>query len=78
MKTKVDVQSQIPATPVPILSDLTTLASSAATITEVVPDSQIQELAYKLFEERGRVDGNDQQDWFEAESILRERDKIAA
>jgi hypothetical protein len=37
-----------------------------------------RELAYKLYEERGRVDGNDLKDWLEAETILRERGKLEA
>lgn len=38
------------------------------------PDAaEIARLAYQLFERRGCTHGNDQQDWFEAERILRAR-----
>ena len=30
----------------------------------------IAELAYQLYEQRGRVDGHDREDWFEAENRL--------
>ncbi len=43
------------------------------------PDGDaVCELAYRLYEERGRVDGFDLQDWMEAEAIIRERGKLAA
>ena len=58
---------------------------AASVSKEKTPDSQaeaqesrIRELAYRLYEERGRRNGNDMQDWLEAESIIRERDKSAA
>ncbi len=41
-------------------------------------ESQIRELAYRLYEERGRVDGYAEKDWFEAEAIIRKRGKLAA
>jgi len=31
-----------------------------------------------MLQEHGRVDGNDLQDWLEAETILRERGKLEA
>lgn len=34
---------------------------------------EIARLAYELFERRGRVHGFDQQDWFEAERIVHQR-----
>jgi len=34
-------------------------------------EMQTKEMAYSLFENRGRVDGDDLKDWFEAEAILR-------
>jgi len=40
---------------------------------------QIRELAYQLYEERGRADGNAQQDWIQAEAIiLGRKEKLAA
>jgi hypothetical protein len=41
-------------------------------------ERRIGELAYRLYEERGRIDGFDLQDWLEAESIIRESGKLAA
>lgn len=35
----------------------------------------VARVAYGLFERRGCVDGYDQQDWFEAERIVRERQR---
>jgi len=40
---------------------------------DAIAETQTQELAYGLFEKRGRVDGDDLTDWFEAEAILHER-----
>lgn len=34
---------------------------------------EVARVAYELFERRGRMDGEDQQDWFEAERIVRRR-----
>ena len=34
---------------------------------------EVARLAYQLFEQRGRVHGADQRDWFEAERIVRQR-----
>ena len=34
---------------------------------------EIARMAYALFERRGRADGHDQQDWFEAERLVRQR-----
>ena len=40
---------------------------------------QIRELAYQLYEQRGRADGNAQQDWIQAEAIiLGRKEKLAA
>ena len=36
---------------------------------------EIARRAYERFEERGRADGNDQADWFEAERELRNRQR---
>ena len=77
MKTRIHAQPEMPAAPVPVISKLALATASAAT-NDVVTETQIQELAYKLYEERGRVDGSDLQDWFDAESILRDRGKLAA
>ena len=41
-------------------------------------DSEIRELAYKLYEERGRIEGQTLQDWLDAEAIIRQGGKVAA
>ena len=41
-------------------------------------DLQIRELAYRLYEERGRVEGQEVQDWLDAEAIVRQGSKLAA
>jgi hypothetical protein len=78
MKTNLAVQPETPAVPIPVISKPASAPAREAVKQDAVTDTQIQELAYKLYEERGRVDGGDLQDWFEAESILRERGKLAA
>jgi hypothetical protein len=40
--------------------------------------SNIRELAYRLYEERGRLDGRDLEDWLEAEAILQQEGKLVA
>ena len=42
---------------------------------EPLPNFQedISQVAYELFERRGRTHGRDQQDWFEAERIVLQR-----
>ena len=34
--------------------------------------AEIAQVAYELFQRRGRTHGHDQQDWFEAERIMRQ------
>jgi DUF2934 family protein len=43
-----------------------------------IPETMIRKLAYKLYEERGRGDGHDLEDWLEAESMLRSKGEWAA
>lgn len=78
MKAKTHVQPEMPAAPIPVVSQLALAPTTVAVENDDVTNSQVQVLAYKLYEERGRVDGYDLQDWFEAESILHERGKLAA
>jgi len=40
--------------------------------------SDTRQLAYQLYEERGRVDGRDLEDWLEAEAILQQKGKLVA
>ena len=58
----------------------TTLTRSKPTSKSTVSQAQgaisseeIAQVAYELFERRGRREGFDQQDWFEAERIVRRR-----
>jgi len=80
MKAKTRAQSKMPALAFPVVSELflafACLAVKGDSVT--VTHTEIRELAYKLFEEHGRVDGNDLRDWLEAETILRERGKLEA
>jgi hypothetical protein len=39
---------------------------------------EIRELAYKLYEDRGRLEGEALRDWLEAEAMVRQGGKIAA
>ncbi len=34
---------------------------------------EVAQVAYELYEQRGRVDGHDLQDWLEAQRIVQER-----
>lgn len=46
-----------------------------------LPDArniEIRELAYRLYEERGRTDGHGLEDWLEAELIISQGGKSAA
>ena len=38
-----------------------------------VSDEDVARIAYELFQRRGGVHGHDQEDWLEAERIVRER-----
>ena len=38
-----------------------------------VSQDEVAQVAFQLFERRGRTHGRDQQDWFEAERIVRQR-----
>jgi Protein of unknown function (DUF2934) len=78
MKTKVHAQSEMPTARIPVVSQFPPVNATVVDKSNAVTDMQIQELAYKLYEERGRTEGNDLQDWLEAESLLRERGKLAA
>jgi hypothetical protein len=41
-------------------------------------EKQIREMAYHLYEQRGKIDGQDLDDWFEAEAIVRQAETHAA
>jgi hypothetical protein len=78
MKANIHTQSEMPVALIPVVSQLALAHASIAETNDAVTETQIQELAYKLYEERGRIDGYALQDWLEAESILRERGEPAA
>ena len=44
----------------------------------VLQEVQVRELAFRLYEQRGRQDGYDVQDWLEAEAIILSQPKQAA
>ncbi len=39
------------------------------------PEPLVEKVAYTIYERRGRSDGNDQGDWFQAERIVKETEK---
>lgn len=45
---------------------------------EAQRSSSIRELAYRLYEDRGRVDGRDLEDWLEAEAIFQQEGRLVA
>jgi hypothetical protein len=51
--------------------------ASSPPLAEWTPGT-ISEVAYRLYEERGRVDGHALDDWLEAETIVRLYHKLAA
>jgi Protein of unknown function (DUF2934) len=78
MKTKTHAPLEIRDVSNPVVAPSASLSMNAAVKSDTVAKTEIREVAYKLFEERGRVDGYDLQDWLEAEIMLRERGKVAA
>ena len=43
-----------------------------------IGNEDIAQVAYELFQRRGGVHGHDQEDWLEAERIVRERQRSTA
>ncbi len=43
-----------------------------------VSNEEVAQVAYQLFEQRGHGHGWDQQDWFRAEQIVRQRQRKAS
>ena len=78
MKTKTHAPLEIRDVPNPVVSPSASLSMNAAVKSDTVAKTEIRELACKLYEERGRVDGYDLQDWLQAEIMLRGRGKVAA
>ncbi|HZQ17650.1 MAG TPA: DUF2934 domain-containing protein [Terriglobales bacterium] len=86
MKSKRSAETQLrtyenePAAQVPVATpDVTVLSvSSEISITEPDVQSRIRDLAYQLYLQRGCVYGHDVEDWLEAESIVRQGEKLAA
>jgi len=56
----------------PMKPNPSTLASKSDEPTVLIPiEQQIQQRAYELYEERGRPDGHDVDDWLQAESEIK-------
>ena len=58
-------------------SRLTTSPTATSSV-PTVPDETIRARAYQLYEERGKQDGKDLEDWLRAEEELREKVKAVA
>ena len=43
-----------------------------------VKEEEIRELAFRLYVERGRMDGKAMEDWLQAEAMLRQKGRMAA
>jgi hypothetical protein len=53
---------------------LSTLAPKSDEPTVLIPiEQQIQQRAYELYEQRGRTDGHDMEDWLQAEREIKGR-----
>ncbi len=50
---------------------------TAARPSQALREEEIAQLAYAFFEQRGKQHGADQQDWFDAERLLRARQRGA-
>ena len=52
-------------------------ASGNGASAPVVDAAEVARVAYELYEQRGRVDGHDLEDWLKAEAIVRQRARNA-
>lgn len=50
-----------------------TVKAAGPTARQPVPPEEVAQVAYELFERRGRAEGHHLEDWLEAERIVRER-----
>ena len=48
-------------------------SGNGATAQAAVDAAAVARVAYELYEQRGRVDGHDLEDWLRAEAIVRQR-----
>jgi hypothetical protein len=56
----------------PMKTKPSTLVPKSEEPTVLIPiEQQIQQRAYELYEQRGRTDGHDLDDWFQAESEIK-------
>ena len=56
-----------------------TLAAKSAEPTVLIPiEQQIQKRAYELYEQRGRTDGHELEDWLRAEGEIKHTNAAAA
>jgi hypothetical protein len=70
----VDFRSSTPAKPKALTVPKKTFARVASISDPAESENKIRELAYQLYEGRGREDGKDHQDWVQAErEILNQR-----
>lgn len=70
----VDFRSSTPAKPKALTVPKKTFARVASISDPAESENKIRELAYQLYEGRGREHGRDQQDWAQAErEILNQR-----
>ena len=44
-----------------------------ACATAVMEPQEVAQVAYELYEQRGREDGHDLEDWLKAEAVVRQR-----
>ena len=65
-------EQQVASAPIALLSPVPNKETSES------EEVHIRALAFRLYEERGRIDGHDIEDWLEAESIIRGRGNLAA
>ena len=56
----------------------TVLASTAGAGFSAARQDEVAQVAYELFERRGRAPGHDVEDWLEAERIVRARRRLRA
>ena len=68
-------KSQEPQQPKIVIAPKSSAGNVAETPDNVSSQDRIRELAYELYESRGRVLGQDQQDWFRAEQEILERER---
>lgn len=75
-RTKTDSIPELPTDRKPVSTSEPTITTARnATIqgNAVISSDDVRQRAYELYEQRGRLEGFHEQDWFEAETQLRNR-----